>query len=1100
MGIVYEAEQISLGRKVALKILPLAAALDPRRRQRFLLEARAAASLHHSHIVPVHAVGTESGVPYYVMEFIDGRTLAQVLQELHGRNGRTPVDDLPATSAGPRALESTIDENPIRSFSAETKTEPGASLGLTYRTRGHIRAVAEYGRQAAGALAYAHRQGIVHRDIKSANLMLDGEGHLWITDFGLARIDGECGMTLTGDLVGTLRYMSPEQALGKRQMVDGRTDVYSLGATMYELLALRPVFEGIDRPELLRRIAQDEPTSLRKWNPAVPRDLETIVRKALAKEPAERYQTAHDLSEDLQKYLTDRPIAARGPTLASRTARWSRRNRLKIAGGVCALAVLILTASLGAWRHGLWKQDKDRLLQAEASRADENEREARRHHREAALLRYADRVDRASRSIEQGRLQEAGIILEDVAPVDGFDPREFAYRYLWRRAHPIVAIPDPDGRLGPCTHVSPDGTMLATHTESGPVYLLDSVTGRCKATIESWAPGWAHPTISPDNRLVVRHHAIGSGPNGWLGQCWDAATGRLLAEFQNETEGMLFALHPMAGGRLVTEELVRDGIYGTFLWEPAADSLRPRLLARLSDTTGSVFNHVSPDGFVFGSWSMREGGRVTYAFHDTRTGKQIQTVTRAPGASEPGQFACAWVAGGNTLVDLEESGHVTFWDIKTAIPIARYDVGRLPDWRYTTVSPDARTIAEILPDLKVVELWDKQRGWTHKLAIPADAESPGASRLLFLQDGRSLAVSARSPIGEWSPPIVYDVATGRTLATYQESIQSPSENPFYAWVPGRALLLNQMPVSKLWWIDAAVGFDALAGHSDEAWAMGFSSDGRLLATGSDDTEESQTLKLWDTATGQLLRGWGAHPATTSAVAFQPGGTILASASLGPDQNLRLWEAETGALLATLKGHTDRVRALAFRPDGRVLASAGSDRQIRLWDVSSRRSLGVLTGHTEAIRQLAFAPDGCRLASVGNDCTVRLWETDRAESIQTWTGDAKIAAVAFSPDGTILAWAQEDGVIQRWELRQTRLLRPLRDVFAELRCLAFAPDGHTLASGGKSGEIHLWDPDSGQELLTLPGPASQANALAFAPNGASLAVCWHDGTVRLFRAR
>jgi tetratricopeptide (TPR) repeat protein len=223
--------------------------------------------------------------------------------------------------------------------------------GSSARNRPFFRAVARLGLQAAEALEHAHAMGIIHRDVKPANLLLDARGDLYVTDFGLARFLDDPGMTRTGDLLGTLAYMSPEQALGRRE-VDHRTDVYSLGATLYEVITLRTAFEGRDRQELLRKIAQDEPTRPRAINPTIPRDLETIVLKAMAKEPSCRYGTARELGEDLGRFLDDQPIRARRPGPLERTLRWSRRRRaLVVTGAAVLLVTLSLSTALLAWAN-----------------------------------------------------------------------------------------------------------------------------------------------------------------------------------------------------------------------------------------------------------------------------------------------------------------------------------------------------------------------------------------------------------------------------------------------------------------------------------------------------------------------------------------------------------------------------------------------------------------------------------------------------------------------------------------------------------------------------------------------------------------------------
>ncbi|MFO0954539.1 MAG: serine/threonine-protein kinase [Isosphaeraceae bacterium] len=346
MGVVFEAQQLSLGRKVALKVLPFAASLDPRQRQRFQLEAQAAAHLHHPHIVPVFAVGRDRGIHYYAMQFIDGRTLSSLVREIRRATAETSATG----PGGPRAeilhaartpsgnLSDT--ENP--SVGSEAPTKPsGSNSGR--READYFRAVARIGKQAALALDHAHGLGVIHRDVKPGNLMLDAEGDLWVTDFGLARFLDEPGVTRTGDLLGTLAYMSPEQALGRRE-ADHRGDLYSLGATLDELLTLRPPFEGRDRQELLRKIAHEDPVHPRRIDPTVPLDLETIVLKSMEKEASARYPSARELADELDRFLSDEPIRARRPGPIEHLAKWSRRHRTAV---VTASTVLMLAMAVG---------------------------------------------------------------------------------------------------------------------------------------------------------------------------------------------------------------------------------------------------------------------------------------------------------------------------------------------------------------------------------------------------------------------------------------------------------------------------------------------------------------------------------------------------------------------------------------------------------------------------------------------------------------------------------------------------------------------------------------------------------------------------------
>jgi tetratricopeptide (TPR) repeat protein len=356
MGVVYEAVQRSLNRRVALKVLPFAAALDPKQLQRFKNESQAAAQLHHTNIVPVFGVGCERGVHYYAMQYIEGRTLAQVIHELRRCAGndegrmtnheRSPKDEdrMPKQPSGPGALKR--DETPLDL--RHSTIDILSSLGIRHPS--FYRTIAQLGVQAAEALEHAHQLGVVHRDIKPANLLVDVRGNLWITDFGLAHCQGQAGLTMSGDLVGTLRYMSPEQALAKRVLIDHRTDIYSLGVTLYELLTLEPAFAGHDRQELLGRIAFEEPRPLRRLNKSISAELETIVLKTMEKNPAERYTTAQELADDLRRFLEDKPIRAKRPTLVQWARRWGRRHQAVVVASAVMLALaLVLLGGTGGW-------------------------------------------------------------------------------------------------------------------------------------------------------------------------------------------------------------------------------------------------------------------------------------------------------------------------------------------------------------------------------------------------------------------------------------------------------------------------------------------------------------------------------------------------------------------------------------------------------------------------------------------------------------------------------------------------------------------------------------------------------------------------------
>jgi serine/threonine protein kinase/tetratricopeptide (TPR) repeat protein len=362
MGVVYEAEQISLGRRVALKVLPFAAALDARHLQRFKNEAQAAAHLHHSNIVPVFAVGADRGVHYYAMQFIDGQTLADVIRQMR-------QDTPPEVPADTESYHASLMARPVTDF---TTTPPQAIVTTKSSGRGRdYKALARFAAQAADALEYAHAMGVIHRDIKPANLLIESRGHVWVTDFGLAIIQGGNELTISGDMLGTLRYMSPEQAAGRRGIVDHRSDIYSLGVTLYELMTLHDPYPARDREELLHRILHEDPRAPRKLCKDLPVELETILIKALAKNPSERYATAQDFADDLRRFMDDRPVLARRPTVPQIAAKWARRHR----GFVRTAVVLICLGFVGltvvaAMLNQARKKSDEALAKAQLARQE----------------------------------------------------------------------------------------------------------------------------------------------------------------------------------------------------------------------------------------------------------------------------------------------------------------------------------------------------------------------------------------------------------------------------------------------------------------------------------------------------------------------------------------------------------------------------------------------------------------------------------------------------------------------------------------------------------------------------------------------------------
>jgi serine/threonine protein kinase len=543
MGVVYEAEQVSLGRRVALKVLPFAGALDARRLQRFKNEAQAAAHLHHTNIVPVFYVGFDRGVHYYAMQLIEGCTLAALIRELRqvtGGNlpstqdppvplsevahslltgvmahvdpgaGNSPpgVPAWPAAPAPNRHAPCGDGAGAGGTAAASTAAVAVLSTERSTKSPAFFRTLARLGTQAAEALEHAHGMGVIHRDVKPGNLLLDDRGHLWITDFGLAQFNAEANLTLTGDILGTLRYMSPEQSMAQRVVIDHRTDIYSLGVTLYELLTLQPAIAGRDRAQILRQIAFEEPVPPRRIHNAIPAELETIVQKAIEKNPGDRYATAQELADDLRRFLDDKPVRARRPSLLKRSRRWCRRHQPVVWSvfGVISLALVMALASFGYITHRMAGENQRIAKERDDARAQ------RKRARQAVDTMYTQvaenwmSVQPAMEELQKDFLAAALQFYQEFAETESTDPQDLfeiakAYQRVGRMQQMVFR--NNDKARHPLFRSQSILERLAARFPEEPAYLHE-LTGTY--TLLAWATGeeekWQGLAVQYAERLV----------------------------------------------------------------------------------------------------------------------------------------------------------------------------------------------------------------------------------------------------------------------------------------------------------------------------------------------------------------------------------------------------------------------------------------------------------------------------------------------------------------------------------------------------------------------------------------------------------------------
>ena len=1039
MGIVYEAEQMSLGRHVALKVLPKNMLLDARAKRRFEREAKSAAKLHHTNIVPVFGVGEQDGMPYYVMQFIQGLGLDDVLEELkklqHGgpkagtfiagelRASRNagPVADVPweetdrktqtqgAVSAvsvarslltgefhspldqddatAPATVEDQRKED--REAAARRSAASSDSFALSSssvvlpgqsrdgsksknKKRTYWQSVAAIGVQVAEALEYAHKQGIHHRDIKPSNLLLDSQGTVWVTDFGLAKADDQQNLTHTGDILGTLRYMPPEAFEGK---TDARSDVYSLGLTLYEMLAFRAAFDEKERNRLIKQVTEAEPDPLGKLNRQVPHDLETIVHKAIDKDPARRYASAGALAEDLQRFIDDEPIQARRVSDAERLWRWSRRHKAVAALlatlatvltlGCAVMAVLWsraeqsasiarskeLIAQTLATKEAAARGEAQALATKEATARGEAEAQQRLALEKAELLAredYVNRVNRAYREVQDDNVALA----EDLLHGCDLKRRGWEWHFVERLCNSERRVLDLGNTSVNALAFSPDGTwavagsgapaMSGASSEAPLISVWDVDSGQRRKTLPGAKGTVLDVAVSPDGKKVA------AGCSAGLVLVWDVATGQS-AWTQSE---------------------------------PGLDAMSVSF---------------SPDGqslaVGYGAYNGEQVGRVKV--WDVASGKEIKSFTGPRG----GVNKVAFHPDGKRLA-VAGSEVVEVWDLETGRK--HHDLKGHKKWVYCTAySPDGKWLATGAWD-GTVKLRDAATGVE---ALTIFAHEGFVLNLAFSPDSRNLATTS-----EDRSVRLWEVPTGRRLATFHghtDFVQAVAFRP-----DSREVGTGSLDGSIRFW-DLKTSRPVVVEHT--GWVVGcaFRRDGlRVLSETWLYGRDAGLPKGWNPFTGELDTALAGVKYATLPKEFVPGsryqpqmaatspdGKLIAqinalaasSASRSKDYSLSsvvVREKASGAVLHTLTGHSADVVSLVFSPDGRRLATASYDRTVKLWDMQTGQDVFTLLGHTAGAVSVAFSPDGNQIVTGGIDFTARVWNATPLASNLTAEHDAR----------------------------------------------------------------------------------------------------------------
>jgi WD40 repeat protein/serine/threonine protein kinase/DNA-directed RNA polymerase specialized sigma24 family protein len=1101
MGVVYEAEQISLGRRVALKILPQHAAREGMALERFRREARAAAKLHHTNIVPVFEVGEEGDAYYYAMQFIQGQGLDQVIAELRrlheelnpteklgGWKGRRDRRRLPPTEADhsatpqPRQVAFSLmterferpdkllkrvlaKASPTIPIPAEPEadrgriTEPGragdrraaADIALAVQsgstlekgevptlkpTRRHFyRSVAQVGLQISHALAYAHARGLIHRDIKPSNLLLDAAGTVWVTDFGLAKFMEEQGggLTETGDVVGTLRYVAPERFAGA---CDLRSDLYSLGLTLYELLLLRPPFEASGRLELMESIQTKVPTAPHRIDGQVPRDLETIIQKAIEREPKQRYQTAEAMAEDLRRYLVGEPILARPVTAGERLVKWARRKPAIafLVATVIVVSAFGLAGMLWQWRRAVTRELEAEHQRDQARQANQALQSTMEQLRSNAYLANLNLAQRYWDENNPARVVE---LLESQRPRSPAetDLRGFEWYYLDRLCHSDLLTYSGHKGFVWSVSFSPDGKRAASASEDHSVHIWDAESGRLLVRVPEHTEGVRCVRFSPDGSKIAT-----SGLDEVV-RLWDSSTGRLLRAF------------PDQAGEAKSPGRERS----LTIWNVAFHPRGKQLATARGDRTVKI-------------WDVASG-------RELRTIRDHQDRVYCVAYSPDGSIAASADLGGQILIWESESGRVV-QRIKgkaSVLSIAFHPTGR-------------RLAAAA--DTQTVKIWDCSSG------LPVQSlTSPNSMSLsvAFSSDGNRVATG-----NDDRTVRIWDVASGRLLHTikgHQREVRDLTFRPFAEQLASA----SADGTVKLWDSTDAQDPKTLKSPKGAIRDLAFSPRGAALATaGRDDT-----IRLWDPGTGRELHAFGPGQGTNS-VAFSADGKLLISHGHGG--LVRIWDPEQKKEVRSLvpdsdgKGQPGMIYSVSISPDGKTIAAAGQWPLVHVWDIASGALIGKLVGHDNLAWGVAFHPSGNIIATASLDRTVRLWDVATCRPLGVLRGhQGAVWGVAFHPDGRILASSSEDGTIRFWDLATQRPTLIFKGHSDHVFHPSFSVDGKRMVTSGSDGTVRVWDTESGQETLVLRGHTFQVNCAAIHPDGRLIASGSDDQTIKLWNA-
>lgn len=1111
MGVVYEAEQESLGRHVALKVLSGSAVASRTQQSRFEREAKAAAKLHHTNIVPVFGVGQADGHHFYIMQYISGLALDDVLAEVRFQQQNKSRSSDPNSADSEQSAGNTMSATVARSMfsgrfdnpdfsvdsdnavadSAEsqnvddstefksTSVDSSLSIALpggtsepsdsSHGESGYWMSVARIGVQVAEALAYAHSQGIIHRDIKPANLLLDMAGTIWVADFGLASLEDHQNLTRTGDIIGTLRYMPPESFSGKR---DPRGDIYSLGLTLYEMVAMQPAIRSNDRNQTLKLAVEAQHTRLNQINSQIPRDLQTIIHKAISREPELRYQSAEGFSQDLHRYLRDEPIHARQAAASERLIRWARRN--PVVSSLSTACVILLLSLVGAFWYA-WFTTSTSLdrIEAQAAQLETEKQKAieagqaefaqknRALDSQASAQAAQLRAQRFAKTEAEARAQaEANLYIGQIALIQ----REYAGGNIKTAKEMLAQCPPPlrgwewdylrnlvtdastqtmelkelSGRCG--LDVSPDGNFALVYALSrvdsrkGIAQVLNVDTREVVCVIENLSPYPTQGRFMPDGKRVVLPITLDKETSVSALGVFDAYTGELLDQYE-AFEGHVRRLAISPDGNVMAGIAETAGRYRDRKTTLALFDLTTKKRRVIAERSGNLYQgHVefSPDGkILISSGEAGSGGEI--AIRDSQSGMLLRTIK---GSESWSTEAVRFSNDGQRIASVNQFGMIAIHDVATAQRRLSIYCGESKLWG-VDYSSDGKWLVSAHDD-RSLKVWDADTG-----ELKHHFRNENHVRSIRFLPGRDafMTASKHGKIRIWDTrigpkPLEYDPGSRLALEGFTSD--------------GSALI--SLGKDKVLAIDVDRRTDPrlLVSLPDTA---NYYSDYRLTADGNTLVRcyGGNAMQVINVGNGDVI--WSSSGNQVFGFAVDRGANWLAIHEIG----------ERG------HGYDVRIVALHDQSEHKVIMPATLELQ------RSDRRL-----------KLQFDWSGERLFLGDESGNIAVVDTQTGSISRTLDAGKSVRSMSANPDVSTLAVAVQSDTFQLFDLNTGKLLRSLVGHTGTVDFVAFHPDGQRLASAAHDCDVRFWDPITGRCMITLRGHRHTIQtAFAFSANGTRL---------------